>query len=571
MNPETRICQNCKLDFIIEPNDFAFYDKIKVPPPTFCPECRFLRRAIWRNERSLYKRACDATGQSIISMYDQDTKFPVYNRDFWWSDNWDPMDYGMGYDFSKSFFEQFLELFNKVPQASFFGMNLDNCNYCNFFSDSKNCYLCFGGGQNENLAYCGSQVFSKDSFDISLGNKNELCYNSFDCFNSFGVLNSVHSENCVDSMFLFDCRSMNNAICCVNQIHKNYSIWNQTKSKEEYLEEKNKIIDGSYKTYLENKHKFNEFKLQYPVKYARIINSPSCTGDNIKNSNSSKNCFNVTNVENSRYLVWTAGITKDSYDCIGVGMGAELVYEGISNVYNENNVLFSMQCQHGAQNLKYCISCYGCSDLFGCIGLRSKKYCIFNKQYTKEEYEEIVPKIIKQMDSIPYIDNNNNIYKYGEFFPVEFCPFGYNETLAQEYSPLNKDEILEKGYSWKEDKIRQKTFDLSINDLPDNIKDVDESILNKTIECEHKGICVEQCTGGFKIIENELQFIKKMNLPIPRLCPNCRHYDRLKNRNPIKLYTRSCMNNCGRTFETTYTPERPEIIYCESCYQQEVI
>ena len=32
---ETKSCQNCKNDFIIEPDDFAFYDKIKVPPPTF--------------------------------------------------------------------------------------------------------------------------------------------------------------------------------------------------------------------------------------------------------------------------------------------------------------------------------------------------------------------------------------------------------------------------------------------------------------------------------------------------------------------------------------------------------
>ena len=56
---EKRICQNCKKDFIIEPEDFNFYEKIKVPPPTFCPWCRFIRRMAWRNERALYKRTCD--------------------------------------------------------------------------------------------------------------------------------------------------------------------------------------------------------------------------------------------------------------------------------------------------------------------------------------------------------------------------------------------------------------------------------------------------------------------------------------------------------------------------------
>jgi DNA-directed RNA polymerase subunit RPC12/RpoP len=72
MPPETKICQNCKNDFIIEPDDFLFYEKIKVPPPTFCPECRMVRRMIWRNCRSLFKRECGSCGKSIISMYHKD-------------------------------------------------------------------------------------------------------------------------------------------------------------------------------------------------------------------------------------------------------------------------------------------------------------------------------------------------------------------------------------------------------------------------------------------------------------------------------------------------------------------
>ena len=42
---ENRICQNCKSEFIIEPEDFNFYEKIKVPAPTWCPECRMIR--VW--------------------------------------------------------------------------------------------------------------------------------------------------------------------------------------------------------------------------------------------------------------------------------------------------------------------------------------------------------------------------------------------------------------------------------------------------------------------------------------------------------------------------------------------
>jgi len=55
--------------------------------------------------------------------------------------------------------------------------------------------------------------------------------------------------------------------------------------------------------------------------------------------------------------------------------------------------------------------------------------------------------------------------------------------------------------------------------LPDNIKDVPDDIVGKVIECQHQGKCNEQCTEAFRIIEPELAFYRRMNLPLPRLCP----------------------------------------------------
>src|SRR3989344_828807 len=109
MGPETKNCQNCKQKFVIEPDDFAFYEKIKVPPPTWCPECRLQRRLAFRNERALYRRKCDLTGESVVSLYPEGTPFPVYSQKAWWGDSWDALGYGRDYDFSKSFFEQFAE------------------------------------------------------------------------------------------------------------------------------------------------------------------------------------------------------------------------------------------------------------------------------------------------------------------------------------------------------------------------------------------------------------------------------------------------------------------------------
>ncbi|MCE9549249.1 hypothetical protein K8Q98_02510, partial [Candidatus Nomurabacteria bacterium] len=104
---ENKICQNCKQNFTIEEEDFNFYEKIKVPPPTFCPDCRTVRRLCWRNEMSLFKRKCDAPGhdEMLISFIHPDEKVKVVDAKYWWGDEWDATLFGKEYDFSKSFFE----------------------------------------------------------------------------------------------------------------------------------------------------------------------------------------------------------------------------------------------------------------------------------------------------------------------------------------------------------------------------------------------------------------------------------------------------------------------------------
>ena len=85
-------------------------------------------------------------------------------------------------------------------------------------------------------------------------------------------------------------------------------------------------------------------------------------------------------------------------------------------------------------------------------------------------------------------------------------------------------------------------------------------------------VCMN-CRKNYRIISDELSFYKRMVLPLPRTCPECRHVKRFRSRGPNKLWHRKCMNTkiaCPNEFETSYAPERAEIIYCEDCYQKEV-
>jgi hypothetical protein len=256
-------------------------------------------------------------------------------------------------------------------------------------------------------------------------------------------------------------------------------------------------------------------------------------------------------------------------DC-GWTLQGELEYESMTGSGGSYNQVSCFMCTV-SRDILYSISCKNCSNCFGCVGLTNAEYCIFNKQYTKEEYFEMVEKIKKHMDEMLYIDSRGRVFKYGEFFPYDFSFFGYNESLAHDFFPLEKKFIEDKGYKYTIPRERIYSSTISSKDLPDDIKEVDENILNEIIACPNNGNELTLCTRAYKIHVEELSFYRQKNLPLPRYCPNCRHYERLKYRNPIKLWHRKCMKaGCTNEFETSYAPDRPEKVYCEKCYQQAV-
>ncbi len=590
MNSVSSTCQNCKTQFTIEPEDFQFYEKIKVPPPTWCPECRMIRRMTYRNERTLYKDTCKLCGASIISQYDPKANLVVYCSDCYVSDKWDRLSYGRPYDFLKPFFQQFRELMQAVPRRALYIDFAVNSPHTNQAVHLKNCYLVFGGHHYEDSSYSSNSIYLTDCMDVEFSKKCEQCYYSFHLRQCNRVCFSSYSEECSDSRFLYDCRNCTRCFACAGLRNKKYCIFNRQYSKEEYEQKLKEYDTGSFLKLTSLAQQFNTYKLKHLHKYAWVRNIANSIGDDLERVKDCIRCFSATEAENCRYSFFIPTGAKDSYDLDHVGVGTELAYELVSG-WGDSRVVFGSRV-YDSHDVAYGDDCYSSSNLFGCISLRSNEYCILNKQYSKEEYEAMVSRIIQHMNEMPYIDKKSRVYKYGEFFPPELSPFAYNETIAQEYFPLTKDEAITQGYRWRDPELRNYSITKLPQDLPDHIKDVPDSIVNEIIQCTHNQTCNEQCTQAFKIIPQELQFYRRMSLPLPRLCPNCRHYQRLKQRNPLKLWHRSCQcagsqsergaytntighlhggEKCPNEFETSYTPDRKEIVYCEQCYNAEVV
>lgn len=556
-------CKKCGNGFQITDEDLKFYDKVSplvaekkllMLPPKLCPACRHQRRLSFRNERNLYNAKCALCKKAVVTIYSPDKGFTIYCRDCWWSDKWDPFAYGKDFDFNRPFFDQYKELLKVVPRAAIISYNCENCDYTNYQNDSRNCYLTFGSGVMEDCMYCNWCYHAKNSVDCSYCSKSQIDYMNVDCYETYNCRYCQDCKLVSDCSFCFDCRGCKNCFGCVGLRQKEYFIFNKSYSKEEY----EKMVADLSKP--ENKLKVEEevrkLKLAHPHLAARLTKSENCDGDDIENSKNCKECYGVKDCFDCKYcfdVVGGAGFgARDVYDAERTGDN-ELTYEVCSGGYYKFSHFI-----YGSSHLnftQYAIECNSCNYIFGCLAIRNKKYVILNKQYTKEQYEELLPKIVGHL---------NKTSEWGEFFPSTLSAFGYNETLANEYFPLTKEQALKAGFAWSdyEQPMPNVAKAYKSSQLPLDPKSVNDQILEYPIYCE-------QSKKFYKIVKQELEFYRKNGISLPKKHPNLRYKERLALQNPRQLFERNCAK-CSVKISTVYAPGRPEIIYCEKCYLEAI-
>ncbi len=568
-----RTCGICSTAFDVTAADLAFLEKLSpafggkkeaLPPPTLCPGCRQQRRLLWRNERRLCRRTCGLCGKPVISMYAKDKPFPVHCTECWWGDRWDPLSFGRAFDFSRPFFPQFRALQEQVPRLALNVVGNENSEYVNLGGYNKNCYLVFAMEYNEDCLYGTELVKSVGCVDTFNCFESQYCYEATDVEKCHRLFFSRDCSGCADGLFLSDCRNCNDCMFCANLRGKRYCVRNKQRTREEYGREKaaveERIATGGLPQLLAECAAFERAR---PHRAASVVNSENVTGDYLKNSRNLHRCFDVSYGEDCAY-VYTGFKVKDLLDVCHTTEG-ELSYEALSLGYGSYGVAFT----HGSwtsKNILYCDIAQSSQDCFGCVGLKRNRHCILNRQYAKEEYEKLVPRIIEHMRKTPLRSPDGSFagQEWGEFFPAECAPFAYNETTALQYFPLRREEALARGFAWQEerDEVSGVSRVIPASQLPDSIDDISDDIVNWAIECE-------ATKRPFKIIKQELEFYRKMRLPVPRFHPDERHRRRIALRNPRKLWKRNC-GKCGKEMETTYAPDRPEKVYCEECYLKEV-
>jgi len=547
---ETGTCRITGKLFEIAQAEIDFCERIGVPLPDIAPQERIRELMAFRNEWKLYRRKCTATGKEIISAYAPDAPFSVYENSVWWGDSWDGCEYGRDFDFNRPFFEQFSELQKIVPREGTSIFNCENCDYNSHLRQSRNCYLNALGIKSEDCLYTYWTVENKDVLDSMFINYSTLQYEGRHlnyCYN--GVMLD-ECNNCTDCYFSYQLRGSNHCLFCSNLANKSYHLWNKPCTKEEFEAVKNKFLCGSLDAFEKAKQQFQDMKKGAVRRYAYMLKCENCTGDHLL---ACKNCFDTFEGLNGEdcYHLTSFGNCKDVHNVYSAGWEPceEIYYSAV--VRGSQNLAF---CNYiwFSNNLRYCDSCVSSENCFGCIGLKHKKFCILNKQYDASSFDRLRMTIIQHMKKTG---------EWGQFFSPGLSPFAYNETPAQVFLPFKKEEILKRGWRWKEQDIRDYQ-PATLKEIPDNIRDISDNITKEILACA-------VCRKNYRIIAQELKFYRLMNLPIPRLCPECRNKNRIQSDNPRELFQREC-SKCKEDISSPYGLERPEIVYCEKCYLENV-
>ncbi len=554
-----KTCPQCRTGFEVSDQDQQLLKELSpvvsgqtfnLPEPTLCPSCRFQRRLAFRNERHLYHRKSDFSGKVIVSTYAPESPFKVLDQDEWWSDRWDALDYGRDVDFSRSFFDQLEELNRAVPHMSLYTRNVENSYYTNYTLNLKDCYLVFGCTNSENCLFGQFISQSKDVVDSLSLYSCERVYEGIASKNVYHCRFFTNCFNCSDSLMIEDCADCRHCMLCFGLKNKEYCFLNEFVGQEKYEQILSELGDLTWEKIGLLKAKLEDLKKKLPRCASHLVACEDSTGDMLSNCRDCSHCFDMTESEHCRYCsFFPRGVS--SMDCtFGAPFGQRFCYETCSCPGSQRSVgcFLCWNCDAAF----YSMECQNSRDIFGCIGLKNKQYCILNRQYTKAEYESLVPRLIKHMQRAG---------EWGQYMPIRLSSFAYNETIAHEHFPLTKEVVLAHEWKWRE-KTEIPSYKGPSAPVPESVAEVSDELCEKILLCEATG-------KPYRIIPQELKFYRENGLPVPKICPDERHRQRLARRQPNRLWSRLCAK-CATPIQTTYAPDRPEIVYCENCYLKNI-
>ena len=292
-----------------------------------------------------------------------------------------------------NFIEQFQDLLQTQPRYNLKQVNAENCEYADTAVKSKNCYYSFGVFYCEDVYYARYSRKCTSCSDITLCANCEGCVSCTDCVDGYMLNYCQHCQNCSECLFCRDCTGCQNCFGCLGLYQKQYCMFNEQLTKEEYQKKLKSISLENNEHYKSVIEKVKEIQKKSTNLGIHQFRTEDCVGDNLSEAKGCYQCYDAFKMEDCLYNIECNG-NKDSCD-MTVCFEAERCYSCVQSPlnFNCNFLLHTDYCSDS----EFCAYSKNLNHCFGCVYLSNKEYHILNKPYKKEEYEKKVAAIKKEL------------------------------------------------------------------------------------------------------------------------------------------------------------------------------
>lgn len=544
--PGTFTCSETGESFEIPQDIYNLYKGLDFPLPTSAPHIRLRQQRAHIGGLELFARST-SEGKTIISMYDPNSSVSLLEPVTWYGDTFEGTNYPSAIDTTQAFFPQWKKFSEIVPRPAIFNdPNSSNCSWCLYELEFKNSYATYGGLGCVDVMYADMAIRANNSVDIIGLVDSEWSYESAQLVECSNATWSEYCVACLNIAFCFGCKNCTDCFGSVNIKNKKYYFLNEQLSEEEYKQKISEIDLSDADTVEYWKEKTKDLWKQGYYMAESNFKSENVLGDDLIDC---KSVFGISMFGSNRvYNGFDASFIKDSCD--------------ISTCTKLERSIGSTVCINGYEN-KMCISCDGCMDVeyseiciscehcFGCIGLKRKQFCIFNVQYSEEEYWKKLDEIKSEMLTRG---------EYGQFFPYNTSMLSYNTSHADAFFPITKDEAEKLGSRWYTFPQTDTSKASPLETLPKKLSETSTEILEKQFICAESG-------RPFRIVKSELEFHQKMKIALPRKHPTVRRKQRYKKFLELRIYPRNC-EKCQKNVFARISPKSEAHILCDECYNQ---
>lgn len=549
LQPHERVCELTGERWLFDNEHLSWCRKLRVPPSQYSPKTRLKVLTGFGTGIGLWKNRHALTGEPLLSCVHPDSPLKVIT-----DKEWHAADFlgTQSINSSQSILQQLTQLVFSTPLPATFDNGSNRGSIGVEMIDAEDCYLGFGGLGMRRLDYYSIGSNSEDCVDVTNVNDIRECTQINHCDRLYRCRYTLESYDCINGTFLFDCRNCEFCFGATNQRNKKYLFFNKQLSKEQWEDAVSRIDLCSYQVWQQQYEAFQTLMREdaiWPERF--LVNCDDCQGDYLTRcvrvhegfwQIDSKDCFwspfNAEN-EDGYFTVW-AGRISQSYSSVCVWECQEL-----RNCFG---------CEYSRQ-LEYCYRCLNCEYCFGCVGLKRQRFCIFNKQYSEEEYWKLVDALKCAM-----LDRG----EYGRFFSPACSPYGYQFAIGMLFSVYDEDELSLLGaplFDKTASSVVEAEHGVIIStNLPDS------SLDPSAASFVSKPILDPISKRLYSITPREFAFYQKHQLPLPRQHPLERLWALCKLSNAIFPVKGQC-DNCSKSLSfhpnQTFASRK---VFCEPCY-----